>query len=178
MKKLSLQELNRIDVETFKRLPKIPVMVVLDNIRSQFNVGSIFRTCDAFRVEELILCGITAQPPSREMEKAALGATLSVNWKYFSTTMQALDYGAKKKYLRLAVEQTDESIDIREFNYKPDQGYILIFGNEINGVSQDIVDVCDYSIEIPQFGTKHSFNVAVTSGIVLYDLFFKLIPNR
>jgi tRNA G18 (ribose-2'-O)-methylase SpoU len=174
MKKRSLAELNRIHIETFKNAPKIPIIVILDNIRSQFNIGSIFRTCDAFRVEELLLCGITAQPPSREIEKTALGATQSVNWKYFSTTKQALEYCIEKKYTQIAIEQTDESTDIRQFNYNSSQGYALIFGNEVNGVEQEIINMCDGCIEIPQFGTKHSFNVAVTSGIILYDLINKL----
>lgn len=176
MKKLSLDELNRINVETFKSAEKLPIIVILDNIRSQFNIGSIFRTCDAFRVEELILCGITAQPPSREIEKSALGATQSVNWRYFKTTMEAIEYCKSKHFKLCAIEQTDESVDIRGMQYSKEKGYAFIFGNEVSGVDQKIINVCDYCIEIPQFGTKHSFNVAVTSGIVLYDCFNKQIP--
>ncbi|HNV94943.1 MAG TPA: RNA methyltransferase [Bacteroidales bacterium] len=173
MKKLSLEELQRIDIETFKNSKKLPVIIILDNIRSQFNIGSIFRTCDAFRVEELILCGITAQPPSREIEKSALGATQSVQWKYFKTTQDAIDYCKNKSFFIAAIEQTDESIDIRNFKINTPNKYAFIFGNEVNGVDQNIINQCDFCIEIPQFGTKHSFNVAVTSGIVLYDFFVK-----
>lgn len=176
MKKLSLDELNRINVETFKLAEKLPIIVILDNIRSQFNIGSIFRTCDAFRVEELILCGITAQPPSREIEKSALGATQSVNWKYFNSTTEAVVYCKSRHFQICAIEQTDGSIDIRKMKYAKEKGYAFIFGNEVTGVDQKIIDVCDHCIEIPQFGTKHSFNVAVTSGIVLYDCFNKQMP--
>lgn len=173
MKKLSLEELQRIDIETFKKSHKLPLIIILDNIRSQFNIGSIFRTCDAFRVEELLLCGITAQPPSREIEKSALGATQSVSWKYFSSTQDAIDYCKNKKCILAAIEQTDESIDIRDFKVNHQHYYAFIFGNEVNGVEQNIINQCDFSLEIPQFGTKHSFNVAVTSGIVVYDFFVK-----
>ncbi|MGQ9846906.1 MAG: RNA methyltransferase [Bacteroidales bacterium] len=177
MKKLSLEELHRIDIETFKKSNKLPLIVVLDNIRSQFNIGSIFRTCDAFRVEELILCGITAHPPSREIEKTALGATQSVSWKYFKSTQEAIDYCKNKKCIIAAIEQTDESIDIRNFKVNNQQHYAFIFGNEVSGVDQNIINQCDISIEIPQFGTKHSFNVAVTSGIIIYDFFVKQSLN-
>jgi len=173
MKKLSLEELQRINVETFKQSPKLPVSIILDNIRSQFNIGSIFRTCDAFRVEQLLLCGITAQPPSREIEKSALGATQSVDWKYYSNTIEAVEYCKKNNFKIVAVEQTDESIDIRKFKVIKNQPYAFIFGNEVHGVEQKIIDLCDFCIEIPQFGTKHSFNVAVTSAIVMYDFFTK-----
>lgn len=173
MKKLSLEELQRIDIETFKNSKKLPLIIILDNIRSQFNIGSIFRTCDAFRVEELILCGITAQPPSREIEKSALGATQSVQWKYFKSTQEAIDYCKNNSFFIAAIEQTDESIDIRNFKISSPGKYAFIFGNEVSGVDQNIINQCDFCIEIPQFGTKHSFNVAVTSGIVLYDFFVK-----
>ncbi|NSW45376.1 MAG: RNA methyltransferase [Bacteroidales bacterium] len=173
MKKLSLDELQRISVETFKQSPKLPISIILDNIRSQFNIGSIFRTCDAFRVEQLLLCGITAQPPSREIEKSALGATQSVDWKYYSNTIEAVEYCKKNHFKIVAIEQTDESIDIRKFKVIKDQPYAFIFGNEVHGVDQKIIDLCDFCIEIPQFGTKHSFNVAVTSAIVMYDFFIK-----
>ena len=177
MKKLSLEELQRIDIETFKKSHKLPLFIILDNIRSQFNIGSIFRTCDAFRVEELLLCGITAQPPSREIEKSALGATQSVLWKYFKSTQDAIDYCKSKKCIIAAIEQTDKSIDIRDFKVNHQNYYAFIFGNEVNGVDQNIINQCDFSIEIPQFGTKHSFNVAVTSGIIVYDFFVKQSLN-
>jgi len=173
MKKISLDELHRIDIETFKQSPKLPIIIILDNIRSQYNIGSIFRTCDAFRVEQLLLCGITAKPPSREIEKSALGATQSVIWKYFSTTQEAVEYCKNRNYKIVAIEQTDESIDIRQFDVLKNQPYAFIFGNEVHGVDQKIIDQCNFCIEIPQFGTKHSFNVAVTSAIVMYDFFIK-----
>ncbi|MCX7862855.1 MAG: RNA methyltransferase [Bacteroidales bacterium] len=174
MRKLSIEELQRIDVESFKKAEKIPVIIILDNIRSQHNVGSIFRTGDAFRVSELLLCGITAKPPSREIEKTALGATQSVIWKYFENTIDAIVYCKEKNYKLVAVEQTNISIDIRSIVYNETESIAFVFGNEIHGVSQVVLDNCDLSIEIPQFGTKHSFNVSVTSGIVLYDYFLKM----
>lgn len=173
MKKLSIEELHRIDAETFKKKEKLPVVVILDNIRSQYNIGSVFRTCDAFRVEEILLCGISATPPSREIEKSALGATQSVQWKYFENTTDAILYCKQKNIQIVAIEQTDESKDIRHFHYQAQQPYAFVFGNEVKGVEQSVLDMCDVSIEIPQFGTKHSFNVAVTTAIVLYDFFVK-----
>ncbi len=173
MKKLSIEELHRIDAETFKKKEKLPVVIILDNIRSQYNIGSVFRTCDAFRVKEVLLCGISATPPSREIEKSALGSTQSVQWKYFESTTQALLYCKQKNFQIIAIEQTDESKDIRQFHYLPKQSYAFVFGNEVKGIEQSVLNMCDVSIEIPQFGTKHSFNVAVTTAIVLYDFFVK-----
>ncbi len=173
MKKLSIEEINRIDVELFKKVEKLPVVIILDNIRSQYNIGSIFRTCDAFRISELLLCGITATPPSREIEKSALGATKSVNWQYFEETYNAISYCKALDYTIIAIEQTTESIDIRLFNFIRNKKYAFVLGNEICGISNEVLKQCDYGIEIPQFGTKHSFNVSVTSAIVIYDYFIK-----
>ncbi len=173
MRKLSIEELHRIDVELFKKKEKLPVVVILDNIRSQFNIGSIFRTCDAFRVSSLYLCGITACPPSREIEKSALGATRSVHWQYFENTVDAIHTCKQEGFTVIAVEQTTESIDIRKMSYDNNQKVAFIFGNEVNGLSDEALQYCDKSLEIPQFGTKHSFNVSVTSAIVLYDYFYK-----
>jgi 23S rRNA (guanosine2251-2'-O)-methyltransferase len=173
LEKLKLEQLNRVDIETFKSITKTPIVVVLDNVRSMHNVGSVFRTCDAFAVEQIILTGITAQPPHREIEKAALGATESVDWKHIPTTLSAVIELKNKGYSVIAIEQTTQSVDIQQF--KPTQEKIaLVFGNEVHGVDQEALQACDMAIEIPQFGTKHSFNVSVTAGIVLWDLLCKL----
>jgi len=144
--------------------------IVLDNVRSQSNVGSVFRTADAFIVEEICLCGITARPPQREIQKTALGATESVAWRYFQSTAEAVGELKKRGYIILAVEQTEEAIELQNVKIIPGNKYALIFGHEINGVDQSIIDMCDQCIEIPQFGTKHSFNIAVSAGIVLWEI--------
>ncbi|MCX7953692.1 MAG: RNA methyltransferase [Bacteroidales bacterium] len=173
MKKLSIYELHRLEVSEFKKAKKNKIIIILDNLRSQYNVGSIFRTCDAFRIEELLLCGITATPPNREIEKSALGATLSVNWQYFKNSCDAINYCKTKNFKVIAIEQTNESIPVNLFKYNVDDKYAFVFGNEINGVSEDVLELCDASIEILQYGTKHSFNVAVSVAIILYDYFYK-----
>jgi 23S rRNA (guanosine2251-2'-O)-methyltransferase len=174
MKKLSMEELERLTVTQFKESDKIPVTVVLDNIRSQHNIGSIFRTADAFRIECIHLCGITATPPNREIQKTALGATESVEWSYFSSTLRSINELKEKGYVIIAVEQAVESIDIAEFQvYKSDK-IAIVFGNEVNGVSDEVMMICDKCIEIPQFGTKHSLNVSVSAGIVIWEIFRKL----
>ena len=174
MKKISMDDLGRISVDEFKKAEKTPIVVVLDNIRSQHNIGSVFRTSDAFRVESLCLCGYTATPPSREIQKTALGSTESVQWKHYETTLLAIQELKKNNYTILSIEQVEKSISLREFSPEKNKKYALVFGNEVHGVSQEIIDVSDHSIEIPQFGTKHSFNISVTAGIVLFDLFHKL----
>jgi len=168
-RKLKLDELNRVSVEEFKSQKKLPIIVVLDNIRSLNNVGSFFRTSDAFNIEEVYLCGITAQPPHREIQKTALGATESVEWKYFETAEQALDKLKKKEFLIYAIEQTENSIYLQEFTYNFEK-IALVFGNEVDGVGQNIINLSKNSIEIPQFGTKHSFNVSISYGVVLWHL--------
>ena len=168
-RKLKLDELNRVSVEEFKSQKKLPIIVVLDNIRSLNNVGSFFRTSDAFNIEEVYLCGITAQPPHREIQKTALGATESVEWKYFETAEQALDKLKKKEFLIYAIEQTENSIYLQEFTYNFEK-IALVFGNEVDGVGQNIINLSKNSIEIPQFGTKHPFNVSISYGVVLWHL--------
>lgn len=174
MRKLKLDELNRASVSEFKKQDKLQVTVVLDNIRSMHNIGSIFRTSDGFAVEQVYLCGITAQPPHREIEKTALGATQSVNWTYFETTVQAIEKLRVNGYKIIAIEQAENSIMLNEFTPSVNEKYALVLGNEVNGVSDDVMQQIDNCIEIPQFGTKHSFNVVVSAGIVLWDFYAKL----
>jgi tRNA G18 (ribose-2'-O)-methylase SpoU len=173
MKKLKLDELNRITVEQFKQSEKNSIIIVLDNIRSLNNVGSVFRTSDAFLVESVYLCGITGTPPHREIHKTALGSENSVEWKYFQSTIDALLELKQKNYQILAVEQTDSSIFLQDFIPKPNEKYALIFGNEVDGVSDEALEVIENSLEIPQFGSKHSFNISVTVGIVLWHFALK-----
>lgn len=174
MHKLSMDELNRLSVEKFKQIDKIPLVCVLDNIRSQHNIGSIFRSADAFRIEAIHLCGITATPPNREIAKSALGATESVDWKYFSSSVDSVLWLKSEGYEIVAIEQVEGSINIRDFRVHPQTKLALIFGNEVNGVSDEVLALCDFCVEIPQFGTKHSFNVSVTAGIIFYQFSFFL----
>ena len=175
MRKLKLDELNRATVAEFKSLEKFPIIVVLDNVRSMHNIGSIFRTSDGFAVEKICLCGITAQPPHREIEKTALGATQSISWQYYHDVMQAVNQLRSEGYQIIAVEQAENSIMLQDFKVVPTEKYALVFGNEVNGVSDEVMNTIDACIEIPQFGTKHSFNIVVSAGIVLWDLFSKMI---
>ncbi|MCY1526268.1 putative TrmH family tRNA/rRNA methyltransferase [compost metagenome] len=174
MKKLKLDELNRVDIEQFKQQEKLPVVVVLDQVRSMHNVGSVFRTADGFAIEKVVLCGITAQPPHREIEKTALGATLAVNWVHYADTLVAIADLRKAGYTIIAIEQAENSTMLNTFKPVSDQKYALIFGNEVNGVSDEVMQEIDACIEIPQFGTKHSFNIVISAGIVLWDFFAKL----
>jgi tRNA G18 (ribose-2'-O)-methylase SpoU len=173
MQKLSMDELNRKTVVEFKQSDKLPLIVVLDNVRSQHNIGSVFRTCDAFLIEAIYLCGISSTPPNREIHKTALGAEESVDWKYFETTMQSVEYLQANGYEVWGVEQTQNSISPEKFHVKVGHRYALIFGNEVHGIAQEILNCCDGCIEIPQFGTKHSFNVSVSAGIVLWECYKK-----
>jgi len=173
MKKLLNSELNRISIKDFKNSGKIPFIIVLDNVRSANNIGSIFRTCDAFLVDHIYLCGISSYPPNKEISKTALGATESVEWKYFNSTEEAVFLLKQNNYKIFAVEQTDKSICLSDFIIDKNEKYALIFGNEVKGVDQKIIDQC-FAIEIPQFGTKHSFNISVSVGIILWDLTRKL----
>lgn len=175
IRKLKLDELKRASVAEFKAQEKLPVAVVLDNVRSMHNIGSIFRTADGFAVEQICLCGITAQPPHREIEKTALGATHSVNWTYFADTTEAVTFLLSKGYRIIAIEQAENSTKLNDFAPQKDEKYALIFGNEVNGVSDDVMEMIDDCIEIPQFGTKHSFNIVVSAGIVLWDFFAKMV---
>ena len=174
MRKLKLDELNRASVTEFKAQQKLPVAVVLDNVRSMHNVGSIFRTSDGFAVEKVCLCGITGQPPHREIEKTALGATQSVDWEYYAEPLQAIEQLRQEGYQIIAIEQAENSIMLNEFKAESGKKYTLVFGNEVNGVSDEVMKVIDACIEIPQFGTKHSFNIVVSAGIVLWDFFMKV----
>lgn len=173
MKKLKNKDLQRINIEAFKRAEKTPITIVLDNVRSALNVGSVFRTSDAFLIENIILCGITATPPNKEIRKAALGSTDSVNWKYIKNTTDAVKQLIKEGYYVVGIEQADKSTKLNEFEL-PKKPIAIILGNEVNGVDQQAIDLCNEVIEIPQFGTKHSLNIAVTSGIVIWDLWKKL----
>ena len=173
MKKLSNDELNRLDVSEFKAMKKSPFIIVLDNIRSLNNVGSVFRSSDAFLVESIYLCGITAQPPHKDIHKTALGATDSVDWEYFENTNLAIDKLKKEGYKIVSVEQAENSVMLQDFEILDSEKYALVLGHEVKGVDQKIIDQSDYVLEIPQFGTKHSFNISVTTGIVLWELFRK-----
>jgi tRNA G18 (ribose-2'-O)-methylase SpoU len=175
MRKLANSELERKTVEEFRSAKKLPIVVVLDNVRSAYNVGSIFRTADAFPVEAIYLCGITGYPPHKEILKTALGATETVKWKYYKSTLEAIHELKISGYKIYAVEQAEGSISLNEIsNLKPQiSNLVLIFGHEVNGVQQDIMNVCDGCIEIPQGGTKHSLNIAVSAGVVLWEFFRK-----
>ncbi len=174
MKKLKLDELNRVSVEDFKKQKKLPLVLVLDNIRSLNNIGSIFRTADAFSINSIYLCGITGTPPHKEIHKTALGATESVSWRYFENTMGAINDLKKEGYLICGIEQADESLMLNKFNPSKTQPIAFIFGNEVEGIDEAILNFIDIVIEIPQFGTKHSLNVAVSVGIIVWDYINKI----
>lgn len=174
MRKLNNDELSRLTVDGFRTAVKIPLVVVLDNVRSSNNIGSVFRTSDAFLVEKIYLCGICAQPPDKEIHKTALGAEYSMHWEYFKSTEEAIQQLKIEGYTIIAIEQVEGSISLQDYSPAEDEKVALVFGNEVKGVQQQIVNLCDKTIEIPQFGTKHSFNIAVSAGIVLWELFNKL----
>lgn len=174
MRKLKTEELNRPDLQEFKAADKLPVVVVLDNVRSMHNVGSTFRTADAFAISGIALCGITAQPPHREIHKTALGATESVDWKYYDSTLAACETLRAEGYQIMAIEQVENSIALQDYKPSPDQKLAIVFGNEVFGVEEEIVAMADGCIEIPQFGTKHSLNISVTVGVVVWDLVTKM----
>lgn len=174
MRKLKITELNRLTPEEFKDSEKIPLIVVLDHIRSLNNVGSVFRTSDAFRVEAIYLCGITACPPHTEIHKTALGAEDTVDWAYFKDTLYAVDNLKKAGYTVCAIEQAEGSVMLDKLLLDKSKKYAIVMGNEVKGVQQSVVDNCDMCIEIPQYGTKHSLNVSVTTGIVIWDFFKQL----
>jgi len=174
MRKLTMPELKRLSVVEFKKAAKCPVVVVLDNIRSQNNVGSVFRTADAFRLQGICLCGITSTPPHREIHKTALGATESVDWHYYKNTVDAITWLRSEGYTILALEQTDSGIALHEMHPEPGQKLAIVFGNEVHGINDSVLKTVDRCIEIPQFGTKHSLNVSVSVGIVIWDLFTKI----
>ncbi len=177
MRKLNVIEMNRITVEDFKRSRKIPLTVVLDDVRSMYNVGSVFRTADAFRIERIYLCGITACPPHQEIHKTALGAEDSVAWTHVRDTAEAVEALKRDGYELMAVEQAVDSVMLQDFGVDTDKKYAIILGNEVKGVRQDVVDMCDGCIEIPQCGTKHSLNVSTAAGIVMWHFFDALKNN-
>ncbi len=174
MRKLKNSELGRLNVEEFKKESKIPLIIILDNIRSLNNIGSVFRTSDAFLIEKIFLCGITAKPPHKDIHKTALGATDSVDWEYVENTIDLLIKLKKENVVIASIEQAENSVFLQDFEVLGKQKYAIIFGNEVKGVQQEIVNQSDLCIEIPQFGTKHSLNISVSCGLVLWDLFNKL----
>lgn len=174
-RKLKITEMNRISVQQFHEIEKIPLVVVLDHVRSLYNVGSVFRTSDAFRVNEVVLCGITATPPHTEIHKTALGAEESVSWRYFKDTMEAAQSLRSEGYTLLAIEQCEGSMMLNDFQPDKTKKYAVILGNEVKGVQQSVIDSCDGCLEIPQFGTKHSMNVSVTAGIVIWHFAQRLL---
>ena len=174
MRKLKNNELDRLSVDEYKETVKTPITVVLDNVRSCNNIGSVFRTSDALLIENVVLCGITATPPNKDIHKTALDAEKSVPWEYFEETETAVKKLKDNGYRVWAVEQVVNSILLPDFKPEKEQKLALVFGNEVKGVQQSVVDICDGAIEIPQYGTKHSFNISVSAGIVLWDLAYKL----
>lgn len=174
MRKLSVTELKRKTLDEFKSAEKNSIIVVLDNIRSLNNIGSVFRTSDAFLVKKIILCGITATPPHRDIQKTALGATDSVDWEYSKKTIDAIKKLKDDNWKIISVEQAENSTMLEDFKINKTDKYVLVFGNEVNGVDQNVIDISDACIEIPQFGTKHSLNISVSAGIVIWEMFSKL----
>ncbi len=170
MRKLKVTEMGRMSVAEYRASDKQPIVVVLDHVRSLYNVGSVFRSSDAFRIEGVALCGITARPPHPEIHKTALGAEESVSWKYFERTEDAVVWLKEQGYIVLAIEQCEGSTMLQDFERKAGRKYAVVLGNEVKGVQQQVVDMCDGCLEIPQYGTKHSLNVSVTAGIVLWHL--------
>ena len=174
MRKLKNSELNRLSIEEFKNSKKTPISIILDDIRSLNNIGSVFRTADAFLIDTIYLCGITAKPPNKDIHKTALGSTDSVNWEYHKNIIDLINSLKKNGVRIVSVEQAENSVLLNNFIYEENKKYAFIFGNEVNGVSRKAVDICDKVIEIPQYGTKHSFNISVSIGIVLWDVYNKI----
>lgn len=171
--KLSMEALNRLSADEFKRIEKAPFVIVLDHIRSMNNVGSFFRTADAFALEAIFLCGITACPPNKEIHKTALGSTESVDWKYFKETTEALQELKKQGFYLCAIEQVTQSVSLQDFDFQKHEKIAFVFGNEVFGVQEEVIEMCDECIEIPQLGTKHSLNVSISGGIVMWQAFSK-----
>lgn len=173
MRKIKNEELGRLTVEEFKKAEKSNFVIIADNIRSMNNIGSVFRTADAFLCNKIYLCGITPRPPHREIQKTALGATESVDWEYSKSTIDVIEKLKQENYKIVSIEQVEKAVQLNDFNPDKKEKYAFIFGNEVKGVSQQVVDNSDFCIEIPQFGTKHSFNIAVSVGIVCWDYISK-----
>ena len=178
MRKLAVSEMDRLDPESFKKATKIPLTVVVDNVRSLSNVGSIFRSCDAFRVEKIYLCGITACPPHRQINKTALGATESVDWEYSETTEEVIHQLRGEKACVVSLEQAEGSIVPEGIHSLTETSFAVVVGHEVNGVSDEVISLSDYAVEIPQMGTKHSLNVSVATGIILWEFFKHLGPPK
>ena len=178
MRKLGMDELNRKSVNEFRQSEKTPLVVVLDNIRSMHNVGSVFRTADAFLIEGIYICGYTAQPPRKEIDKTALGATETVDWKYFSSAKDAIENLKANGYKIFAIEQVDKSISLENVSDLAFEKIAVVFGNEVTGVDVETINLCDGSIEIPQFGMKHSLNISVAAGIVLWEIIRNKFVHR
>ncbi|TXE06788.1 RNA methyltransferase [Gelidibacter salicanalis] len=174
MRKLKNSELDRLSVDEFKSTEKTPLIIVLDNIRSLNNIGSVFRTSDAFLVEKIYLCGITATPPHKDIHKTALGSTDTVDWEYAEHTMAVIDKLKADKVIVASVEQAEQATMLNDFQPQANQKYALVFGNEVKGVAQQVVSASDVILEIPQFGTKHSLNISVSCGVVVWDIFAKM----
>ncbi|HMI07285.1 MAG TPA: RNA methyltransferase [Flavobacterium sp.] len=174
MRKLENSELDRKSVSDFKQAEKTPIIIVLDDIRSLHNIGSVFRTADAFLIEKIYLCGITATPPNKEIHKTALGATETVAWEHYDNVLEVIEKLQKDNIAVFAIEQVENAVFLPEFKVEKDKKYALVFGNEVFGVSQNAIAICDGCIEIPQLGTKHSLNISVSAGIVVWDLFKQL----
>lgn len=178
MRKLKITEMNRLNIEEFKEARKMPLVVVLDNVRSLYNVGSVFRTCDAFRIEKLCLCGITACPPNIEIHKTALGAEDSVEWIHYEKTLDCVECLKKEGYTIMSIEQCEGSTMLHEFEVDASKKYAVVMGNEVKGVQQEVIDNSDGCLEIPQFGTKHSMNVSVTTGMIIWEVARQFIINN
>ena len=177
MRKLTISELNRVSVDQYQLIRKLPIVIILDNIRSQNNIGSIFRTSDAFLIQEIHLCGITATPPHREIHKTALGATDSVTWKYYADGVDSVRELKMNGFTLYAVEQTTQSVDLGQISITSSSKIALVFGNEVEGINEGVLKLVDDCIEIPQFGTKHSLNVSVAAGIVIWEVFKKMMGD-
>ncbi|MDY2587377.1 RNA methyltransferase [Winogradskyella aquimaris] len=174
MRKLKNSELERLNISEFKKAEKSPIIIILDNIRSLNNIGSVFRTSDAFLIEKIYLCGITAQPPHNDIRKTALGSTETVDWEYAENTLDVVKKLKSEGINICSIEQAENATMLNEFNPKPNTKYAFVFGNEVKGVRQDVVNVSDVVIEIPQYGTKHSLNISVSAGVVIWDVFCKM----
>lgn len=174
MRKLKNEELDRLEVDEFKKAKKSPIIIILDNIRSLNNIGSVFRTSDAFLIKKIYLCGITAQPPHNDIRKTALGSTETVDWEYYENTLDVVEKLKAEGVNICSIEQAEDATMLNDFKPQPNAKYAFVFGNEVKGVAQDVVNVSDVVIEIPQFGTKHSLNISVSCGVVVWDVFSKL----
>ncbi len=177
-RKLKNNELDRKSIEGFKASKKIPLIIILDNIRSLNNIGSVFRTADAFLIKKIYLCGFTATPPHKDIHKTALGATESVDWEYAKNTIDLIEKLKGSEIKIISIEQTENSISLEKFEVEKETTYAIVFGNEVKGVSQEVVSASDMVVEIPQYGTKHSLNISVSTGVVVWDLFVKLVSSE